>query len=650
MPSKQGLVKLNIDGAISDNTNNASIEGVFTYSSANWLHCITMKTGKERIFKVEARAILKGLQIAWEAGYRHLELECNNAMVVELILVGEVAVNRMTEFLCIKDAVACINDKVDLIAVILNFSLPQTTRGTDYVCKLKIIDESHPEIPVHVFAQEIDHLPFVTAVGDIIHLSRVVMRIHEGDVYAIFNKRFSSFALYDGKDVENFQPYQVLLRYEARKHDAMIIAGLRKWLASSHVIDAELLVIEGDQQSGPEDEEHNPLPLHFKPLPSSGDVLHTFPTVGTILRLIFDVECMPYILQLLKVCQWFKLFCVECKVHEGLWYGVFTSYSKIRDIPNVDILILERQRSDAILELSVGCLIAVVVPIGIGWQDGLSSLSIGYFLFSCDEKDGFLLFFDCSKRTKLKVRKKFRCVIRFVAVIPWRVEDFRSPDGVYRVKFTLEDPTARIHAYSYAEDGEKFFNGLSTGGLKRKLNELLGVPKSDDDGQEEIEGGARNPPWDLEFVKAAAWAWYQRGSSGSPMAIPEFDVIRTRRAPGPGPSRYKLEAMRNNNKNSMGYPTTTSHNSLLDPWEVQSISKRLDHLIQLSGIQFYEELLRIDADFVVNDHHHPKKKSSRCSKLKRFLLRRRVCGTNHDVVETAYCRPIPKKPTFGKFH
>lgn len=94
-----------------------------------------------------------------------------------------------------------------------------------------------------------------------------------------------------------------------------------------------------------------------------------------------------------------------------------------------------------------------------------------------------------------KVRKKFRCVIRFVAVIPWRVEDFRSPDGVYRVKFTLEDPTARIHVYSYAEDGEKFFNGLSTGGLKRKLKELLGVPKSDDDGQEEIEGGARNPPW-----------------------------------------------------------------------------------------------------------------------------------------------------------
>ncbi|PPD74484.1 hypothetical protein GOBAR_DD28590 [Gossypium barbadense] len=405
-------------------------------------------------------------------------------------------------FLCIKDAVACINDKVDLIAVILNFSLPQTTRGTDYVCKLKIIDESHPEIPVHVFAQEIDHLPFVAAVGDIIHLSRVVMRIHEGDVYAIFNKKFSSFALYDGKDVENFQPYQVLLRYEARKHDAMIIAGLRKWLASSHVIDGLFITPRRSINSfgaqyllkiqirfihltsmlpRPEDEEHNPLPLHFKPLPSSGHVLHTFPTVGTILRLIFDVECMPYILQLLKVCQWFKFFCVECKLHEGLWYGVFTSYSKIRDIPNVDILILERQSNYDCRSLGN---LDRMPSWSCPWPSKITEVN-------CSAPFATLM----DVLTCQKVRKKFRCVIRFVAVIPWRVEDFRSPDGVYRVKFTLEDPTARIHVYSYAEDGEKFFNGLSTGGLKRKLKELLGVPKSDDDGQEEIEGGARNPPW-----------------------------------------------------------------------------------------------------------------------------------------------------------
>ncbi|XP_021292068.1 protection of telomeres protein 1b-like isoform X3 [Herrania umbratica] len=93
-----------------------------------------------------------------------------------------------------------------------------------------------------------------------------------------------------------------------------------------------------------------------------------------------------------------------------------------------------------------------------------------------------------------KVRKKFRCVVRFVAAIPWRVEDFCSPRGTYRVRFTVEDPTARIHAFAYAEDGEKFFDGyLSADVLSSKLNKLLGVAISVDG--KEIKDAARNPPW-----------------------------------------------------------------------------------------------------------------------------------------------------------
>ncbi|KAE8703506.1 protein sel-1-like protein 2-like [Hibiscus syriacus] len=82
---------------------------------------------------------------------------------------------------------------------------------------------------------------------------------------------------------------------------------------------------------------------------------------------------------------------------------------------------------------------------------------------------------------------RFRCVIRVVAVVPWRVEDFRCRrDGLCRVRFTLEDPTTRIHAYAFAEEGDKFLNATSTDVLRRKLIQLLGVPSS---------GGARNPPW-----------------------------------------------------------------------------------------------------------------------------------------------------------
>ena len=57
----------------------------------------------------------------------------------------------------------------------------------------------------------------------------------------------------------------------------------------------------------------------------------------------------------------------------------------------------------------------------------------------------------------LQVTAKFRCVVRVVAAFPWRAEDFRSPLGTYRIRLTLEDPTARIHAFLYAEDGVNIY-------------------------------------------------------------------------------------------------------------------------------------------------------------------------------------------------
>ena len=93
-----------------------------------------------------------------------------------------------------------------------------------------------------------------------------------------------------------------------------------------------------------EDEMHIQLPLHLEPLPLSRDVLCTFPTVGTILRVIINQDCQKYILQLLKIGQWVKLFHILCKVREGLWYGVLTLSSKIQNMPHDSMLILERQR------------------------------------------------------------------------------------------------------------------------------------------------------------------------------------------------------------------------------------------------------------------------------------------------------------------
>lgn len=53
----------------------------------------------------------------------------------------------------------------------------------------------------------------------------------------------------------------------------------------------------------------------------------------------------------------------------------------------------------------------------------------------------------------LKVPARFKCVVRVVAAMPCQAEYLRSSDGTYRMRLTLEDSTARIHAFVIAEDG-----------------------------------------------------------------------------------------------------------------------------------------------------------------------------------------------------
>ncbi|MBA0642258.1 hypothetical protein Goklo_026681 [Gossypium klotzschianum] len=38
--------------------------------------------------KVEAKAILEGLKLVWDRGFRQVELECDNAMLIEFIRNG----------------------------------------------------------------------------------------------------------------------------------------------------------------------------------------------------------------------------------------------------------------------------------------------------------------------------------------------------------------------------------------------------------------------------------------------------------------------------------------------------------------------------------------------------------------------------------
>ncbi|XP_061354650.1 protection of telomeres protein 1b [Gastrolobium bilobum] len=418
------------------------------------------------------------------------------------------------KFLPIRDAHTSINQKVNIIGVVFEFGFPKPTRGTDYCCTLRIIDETHHQngMSVNIFAENAERLPRLAAVGDIIQLCLVMVKTYGGEVNAVFNKKFSSFALYKGTDGDDLVPYQVSSKFHPRDEDKMFIAKLRKWLVNFqfcedtsdfpmlreikgghlnlvckilHCCEAakdEWFFFVWDGTDSPpnticaklEDETNSPLPLHLEPSPLSRELLCTLPTVGSILRITFDVGIEKNHLHLLNIGKWIKFINMRLEVHAGLWRGVFTPFTKLRYTPNEDCLIIERQRLyDERKSLKLGRMPSCSFPkpscVTEAKHDHVRHVTLMDVL------------------THSEVTAKFKCVVRMVAVMPCQAEKIRSPAGTYRMQLTLEDPTARIHAFVVAEDGETLFDGYPAADiLTRKLNRLLGVTECDD---------IRNPPW-----------------------------------------------------------------------------------------------------------------------------------------------------------
>ncbi|MFQ6622119.1 hypothetical protein Gotur_003182 [Gossypium turneri] len=72
-PPKECYVKLNIDGVVFSSRACAFIGGV------------------------EVKAMLEGIHLAWNKGFQKLELECDNALLVEIILAGGAANSKLME-------------------------------------------------------------------------------------------------------------------------------------------------------------------------------------------------------------------------------------------------------------------------------------------------------------------------------------------------------------------------------------------------------------------------------------------------------------------------------------------------------------------------------------------------------------------------
>ncbi|XP_023001782.1 protection of telomeres protein 1b-like isoform X1 [Cucurbita maxima] len=421
------------------------------------------------------------------------------------------------KFMEIRDAIVAINMKVNLIGVIIEFGFPRRTKGTDCYCAVKIVDQSHqtPGITANIFAESLEKLPHVASAGDIIQLSHVLMKIHQGEIYAVFNKKFSSFALYEGKDGSGFLPYDVSPKFRPRDLDKMFILSLRDWLVgfeldegstsfsfvrdikeTEHVnLICKIVYMCEDANNGTlafvwDGTDAHPISIDTKltdeisnaqqlgPLVLPRDVLCTLPPVGSILRLIFDKGIEKQSLSMLNTGKWMKFMNVLCEMQVGSFQIVVTTFSKLRYTSNEDNIIQLRQRS---YEERLASILGRV-PFW-SFPSPLPTTEVDH------NNEPFTTLMDVL--TYSKVTAKFKCVIRVIAIYPFQAKDFRSPEGTYRVRLSLEDPTARIHAFLYAEDGDKFFgDDPSIDVLTRKRNKLLGVSAS-----ETNEASTRNPPW-----------------------------------------------------------------------------------------------------------------------------------------------------------
>lgn len=219
-------------------------------------------------------------------------------------------------------------------------------------------------------------------------------------------------------------------------------------------------------------------PLHVEEFSFSREVLQAFPRVGTVLR-IFSNKYFKELPLLQGGGRWVKLCNIICELQSDMWKGVLQPSSKIHLLSDQDDTVLHclKMYNDRITSKTKG-------------QPFMSFPQPSYITDTDFRHAAFATLMD--SLTYPEVTHRCKCIVRVVAAYPWRAEDLRSPvDGHYRIRLTLEDPTTRIHAYVYREDGEIFFGGYPTyEELNSKMNMLLGV--TDNLGQVRA---TRDPPW-----------------------------------------------------------------------------------------------------------------------------------------------------------
>ncbi|KAK5795335.1 hypothetical protein PVK06_036597 [Gossypium arboreum] len=92
-----GWVKINVDGSISKNNTKVAIGGAVRNSDGEWLTGFNMVTGIDEIFRTEVQVIVEGMKRAWLKGYKQVEINCDNVMLIDTICNGFASISNIAE-------------------------------------------------------------------------------------------------------------------------------------------------------------------------------------------------------------------------------------------------------------------------------------------------------------------------------------------------------------------------------------------------------------------------------------------------------------------------------------------------------------------------------------------------------------------------
>ncbi|XP_056337756.1 protection of telomeres protein 1 isoform X1 [Oenanthe melanoleuca] len=135
---------------------------------------------------------------------------------------------------------------VNLYGVVKFFKPPYISKGTDYCSVVTLMDPSNVKLTCSLFSGNLDSLPKIYKVGDIVRFHRIKIREYNGQMQGITSGGFASLT-FDGTVGAPIVPRTSSREYTFMDEEQKTIEDLRTWAASNISVSGPAAKLSGVQ-------------------------------------------------------------------------------------------------------------------------------------------------------------------------------------------------------------------------------------------------------------------------------------------------------------------------------------------------------------------------------------------------------------------